>query len=182
MDHRVVGIDASLTSTGYSYTDANGEVHTGRFIPKKMFGMERLEYIRDAFQGLMSHSCLYQKGYPTLIAYEGYAMGRNTGGGRSFSMGELGGVLKLFAYSRGIDVLLVPPPSLKLFMTGKGNSDKEAVMRSVASVYGYNITQDDEADAFALMKMGEVYATGRVRRGHIKRALDGCSLERGKVV
>ncbi len=175
-----MGIDASLTSTGYAYTNVRGEVHTGRFLPKKMNGSERLLFMEDTFRELLNQSSLNQGGLPTLIAYEDYAMG--TRGGRVFSIGELGGVLKLFAYRRGIDILLVPPASLKIFMTGKGNADKEAVMQAIADTYGYNITQNDEADAFALMKMGEMYAAGRVRKGHRKRGIDGCSLEQGKVI
>jgi Holliday junction resolvasome RuvABC endonuclease subunit len=168
----ILGFDPSLVSSGFSYVDSDGEVHTGRIRTKKLRGMPRIAFIRDSFKDL-----LVQAGTPELIAYEGYAMGVK--GGRSFDMGEGGGVIKLFAYEAGIDVLLIPPSNLKQFTTGKGVADKPTMAAAIRRVYGYSIEQNDEADAFALMKMGEAYISRRSARSHstiCREALAKCSI------
>lgn len=177
---KVMGYDPSLTSSGFAYTDVEDKVHTGRITPKRMQGPERLDYLEESFNKLIMESSAYLGGLVRLIAYEGYSMGRNARGSRAFSMGEGGGVVKLVAWRMGIDVLLVPPTSLKLFTTGSGGASKEDIISVVANQYGYNVTQDDEADAFMLMKMAEAFHTGRARLGHRRLGLDGCTLVKGK--
>ena len=177
----VIGFDPSLVSSGFSYTDGAGKVHTGR-IRAKTRGALRLDFVADAFENLIDTMVMHHKTVP-LIAYEGYAMGAPKMGniGRFFDIGELGGVLKLIALRRGIDVLLVPPTSLKMFATGKGNADKDQVIASVADVWGYDIPHNDEADAFVLMQMGLAYVNQRkARKKHRIRALKGCSMQFSK--
>ena len=176
---RLIGIDPSLTSTGFAYTDKNGDIHTGRILPKNMRGPERLYFIKYHVGKLLDDLFGLLGGPVQSIIYEDYAMGGKTNKGRLFSIGELGGVLKTLAWERGMDVLLVPPSSLKLFATGKGNADKEEVMDAIAKRYSYSVTQNDEADAFILMKMGQLYYSGRSRVGSIGRGLDGCTLIEG---
>jgi len=174
----ILGFDPSLTSSGFAYL-VDGDYHTGRITPKKLKGSERLYFIQQSFHDLILN-IEKATGSLDLIVYEGYAMGMPNGQGRLFDIGELGGVLKLVAWGMGIDVLLVPPSNLKQFTTGKGNAKKDQVMASVASNWGYNITQNDEADAFALLKMGEAYLAHRKpRQAHTAKALQSCTIIKG---
>ena len=179
MNRPVLGFDPSLVSSGFSYTDIQGEIHTGRIRPKTRF-TPRLDYISDAFENIIEHMILQHKSAP-LVVYEGYSMGspkKRGGAGRFYDIGEQGGVLKLIAYRKGIDVLLVPPNNLKKFATGSGGADKDRVIASVAEVWGYDIPRDDEADAFVLMQMGLAYDNSRkARQTHRKEALKGCSIQ-----
>jgi crossover junction endodeoxyribonuclease RuvC len=167
---RILGIDPSLTSLGYAYT-VDGEATVGRVVPKNIVGMPRLALLRDTVRDILDTS------KPTLIAYEGYSMGKFIG--RAADLGELGGTLKLMIYERNIPILLVPPASLKMFATGKGNCDKSAVMTKMSAERGWLFTSDDEADAYALLLMGLAYSDRR----HLPRdprhfrhaALRGCS-------
>lgn len=172
MYHNVIGWDPSLTSSGYSYKDGN-EYCIGRVRPNKRRGVERLLYIREHFEEL-TEGC-------DLIVYEGYSMGtpkKAQGGvGRFFSIGELGGVLLTNASDNGIPVLLVPPMTLKMFATGMGNAPKEDVIAAVKDYWGYDVPNNDEADAFALMKLGQAYKNNRMLRCYDpkrRRAFDGC--------
>ncbi len=179
MNSNVVGFDPSLTSSGFAYTDSTGEVHTGRIRPKTR-GAPRLDFVAESFESILNTMVIYYKA-PPLVVYEGYAMGipkkRGGGVGRFFDIGELG-LLKLIAYRRGVDVLLVPPHSLKKFATGKGNSTKDDVIKSIMDVWGYNIPHNDEADAFALMQMGIAYIDCRkARKKYRIDALNGCSMQ-----
>lgn len=175
----ILGFDPSLTSSGFAYC-VEGKYHTGRITPKKLKAAERLDFIQQSFYELID-KVYVSTGRMDLIVYEGYAMGMPNGQGRLFDIGELGGVLKLVAWDMGVDVLLVPPTNLKKFATGKGNAKKDQVIQAVADVWGYNIPQNDEADAFALLKMGEAYvATRRPRASHRASALQSCMLLKGK--
>lgn len=153
----VLGFDPSLTCSGFAYEQEDG-VHTGTIRSQSLRGAERLDFIEKTFISL-----LYEV-KPSLIAYEGYAMGGPQGKGRLFDIGELGGVLKLVAARRSIPVFLVPPANLKQFATTKGNAKKPQVMKAIAELWKYSIKQDDEADAFVLMKMGEAFLNKRKLR------------------
>lgn len=167
---RVVAIDPSLTSLGFAYKVGDRET-VGRVQPKRITGMERLGYIRGYIEGLLE-DCL-----PDLVVYEDYSMGSK---GKTFHIGELGGVLKLAIYERKIPILLVPPSSLKLFATGKGNADKDQVKVAMAKVRGRLFESDDEADAYALLQLGIAYSDRRQmprdRRHYKHTALSGCEL------
>lgn len=178
----LLGVDASLTSTGFAYRDEEGEYHTGRIRTGHLRDLDRLQFIAEAFTDLLDRV------NPTLIAYEDYAMGKGGVGNpaRSFSMGEGGGVLKLIAYTRGVDLLLVSPSSLKKFVTGKGNikvdKKKSQIVEAVASNWGYHIPHHDEADAFGLLKMAESYSSARhSRMKHRAESLASCRLLNGKI-
>lgn len=173
----ILGFDASLVCSGFAYKDNNDEYHTGTIKTKKLRGPERLNFVEHSFIRIIE-SLYADTGSIDLIVYEDYAMGSK---GKTFNIGELGGVLKLVAWDRGVDVLLVPPSNLKQFTTGKGNADKDKMMSSIADNWGYSVTQNDEADAFALLKMGEAYiATRKVRQAHKAKALQSCLLIKGR--
>lgn len=164
----VIGIDPSLLRTGYAME--GGEVGTIS-PPKGVRGPGRLMYIRDAILSLLDEGV-------TFVAYEGYAMGRFAG--RAFDLGELGGVLKVVFWERKLPFLIVPPSSLKLFATGKGNADKSRVCEAMSRHRGGAFRYDDEADAYALLQMGLLHLDprrgARDRRHYTRTALNGCVL------
>ena len=92
---------------------------------------------------------------PKFVAIEGYAMGIR--GGRSFTIGELGGVVKEHFRQRGIDVYIVPPNNLKKFISGKGTGDKDMVRLELYKKYGLELPTNDEVDAAVLALMAHSY-------------------------
>lgn len=172
----VMGLDLSLNSTGYCYRTP-GDIITGRIIPNDLRGMERLYFNRHTLGEVLDEAVA--KGGPiSLVVIEGYAMGRSKSQGRVFNLGEWGGIARLVAYDRGIPMLIAPPAQLKMFATGNGGSaiKKPEVIQAIRDVWSYDVPQDDEADAFVLMHLGEAYLDCRIQRGipqARKRALDG---------
>ncbi len=152
-DDRVLGIDPSLSSLGYAYRH-EGVLFTGRLDPKKLTGPNRLSFMRARLTELLDFV------QPRYICYEDYAHGAAQG---AHQLGELGGVLRLLIWERGIDVFYVSPTGLKKAVVGKGNADRGSHMRhkpemraAILSKFGYDLDQNDEADAFALMVLGEI--------------------------
>jgi Holliday junction resolvasome RuvABC endonuclease subunit len=161
---RVLGVDASLTSTGYAYRDRD-QVVAGSIPTKNMSGPARLEHV------LSTLAAIVDRCKPTFIVLEDYAKGKG-GMGRTFDIGELGGVIKHYFYKRGIDVMLVSPTTLKMAITGRGNADaakkvegrktkikdktKPEMRAALRTTFGIITTQGDAADAAGLMLLGEM--------------------------
>lgn len=170
----IVGIDPSLNSLGFAHR-VNDQVLAFCIGSSKLRGLQRIKFLRDAVSEALDQYT------PTMVAFEGYALGFRGKSNTIFDLGELGGVLKLLILERGIDILLVPPTSLKLFATGKGNADKDQVSVSVKALLGVSFPTSDQYDAAGLLAMGELYySSRRLRRGgilpHRKKALESCAV------
>lgn len=154
----VMGIDPSLTSTGWA---CRGEV--GR-LRSKFKGGQRYEHLRNQFIGLLEH---YR---PDVIFYEGYAFGMKPQQG-TMDRAEVAGLFKLETYLRGIPIVLVPPKTLKKVATNNGNSGKPAMKSSIVSLFNVDSScNHDEIDAYALCAMGESLLLGRGPAGFLNRA------------
>lgn len=177
-DAMILAIDPSLTSTGYAYRH-DGHIYTGLLRTEKMRTAERLDYI------LRTVDHIRRQQEPNLIVYEGYAMGIK-GGGRAFDIGELGGLLKHHFWRNGVDVLLVPPSSMKMFVTGKGNAKKPDVAAVIAEELGYSFGSEDESDAVGLLMVGEAFADSSYlcngTEAYRRKALAGCQMLPARIV
>lgn len=181
-EHRIIGIDPSLSSTGFAYR-LDGQLYTGRINPGNLTGPQRLLSMRQQLEEVLDHA------KPTIVVYEGYAFGARGKNAGVYSTGELGGVLKLMMWERGLDVMLVPPTTLKLAIVGKGNADrgqkeKPEMRDALHKKFGYLIDQNDEADAFALMLLGEIRYIGGLPEGVRKQlkldSLRDCAIIKGR--
>lgn len=173
---KVIGIDPSLTSLGIAYVNAD-DVMSAFAIKSKQRGMTRIIEIEDHVQE-------YLEGIkPELVVFEGYALGFRGKSNTIFDLGELGGILKRLILKQGIDILLTPPTSLKMFVTGKGNADKDAVAKVIRQQTGQVYKTSDQYDAAGLVMMGEAYLNKRLlprdRRHYKHRALKGCMMISG---
>lgn len=145
---KILGIDPSLTGTGYVIL-TNGKIESKQLVKTKPTGnnkiaeLKRLIKIKDAFktQGI------------DLAIIEGLAfMARNTS-----ALVQLAGLSYLIReklYTRGVPFIVVAPSSLKKFITGKGNSPKDCMLMEVYKRYGITFDNDNLCDAFSLAKIG----------------------------
>lgn len=173
-DQVVIGIDPSLNSLGICLPDGEGSPITCRIRSQGHKGLARLDHIRRELVEIYE-KVLSEHGKVSLIAYEDYSF--NSKGRSTFSSGELGGLLKWTLWRECIPLLMVPPTSVKLFATGKGNAEKGQVIERVADLWGYEAPNDDEADAYVLYRMGQAYLSSRKQRcDHRRRGLEGCSI------
>ena len=169
----VVGIDPSLTSLGIA-ARRKGDTFANCVGCKEYRGLRRIAFIRDAVARWLD---IYK---PSLVAFEGYALGFRGKSNTIFDLGELGGTLKLLILERGIDILLVPPTSLKLFATGKGNADKDQVAFAIKEALDVSYATSDQYDATGLLLMGEAFLDKRLlprdRKHYKRRAIQSCQL------
>ncbi len=188
----VLGVDPSLTSTGYAYRNSTGEVVTGTIDPGKLSGPWRLFYVRMQMAKIIGLAA------PTIVVYEDYAMGKAKGASNTiFHIGELGGVLKTLFWENGIDVMLVAPTALKKAITGRGDADsakrvgkkmqpfKPEMRAALLNTFKLDLSQNDEADAAGLMLMGEMrFGFNTIAESLQKRlkldTLEECSIIQGR--
>lgn len=147
---RVVGIDQSYTGFGFS---VDGESKKRSF-PASRYpnDVERLWQVRQWFREWLE---LQDNAGVDLVVMEGYANAAKFG--REMA-GELGGVVKLVTLDViNIPPVVVPPTSLKKFVTGKGNAKKNEMLLGVFKRWGAEFTDDNQADAYSLEKFGHAY-------------------------
>lgn len=155
--YAVIGVDPSLTHTaihvlldhGVDAVDSAAYSIKGE-LKRYPHALARLKFMRDAFIARITAACKTAPPFP-LVVIEGYAYGSK------FSreqMGELGGLYRLAAFDAGLEVAIVPPTSLKKYVTGKGVSEKDGVRMHCLKKWGYESTNNDDADAYALMRLG----------------------------
>lgn len=94
-----------------------------------------------------------QEGWPqdTTFVLEGYAYGAKY---KAHDIGEVAGVVKLWAYQRGYEVHAIPPRTVKQYATGSGTAQKDAMV-AAAEVAGFDLSvfprkqdREDAADAY----------------------------------
>ena len=150
-----LGIDQSLRCSGVAVIGRDQEVaYIGTVTPGKLTGAPRLGAIRLAIRDL----CAAEPDIE-FAALEGYSYG--SGAGRTFELGEVGAVVKLTLWDAGIPFVVVPPASLKQFVSGNGSSDKERMRLAVLSKWGIDFAdRDDECDAYGLAHVARAVHMG----------------------
>jgi crossover junction endodeoxyribonuclease RuvC len=171
----VVGIDPSIRSTGVCVLGAEADVELSQISFPELRGVARLVQVVDRLQEILKEN-LGEHPDSCLVVIEGYA----TRGGENNSLVELGGCIRYHLHRAALPFVVVPPSSLKKFVTGKGNADKVTVCQYIERRYGRQFLRpwpgkdhpkrpktmpatwganpahyrNDEADAFALAHLG----------------------------
>ncbi|MFV0135458.1 crossover junction endodeoxyribonuclease RuvC [Streptomyces sp. HMX87] len=157
-----IGIDQSYSGcavVSYNATDDTASERVFDFSPKTAgTGINRLHFVyytlRDHFAGVAL------LGQVTHICYEGYAYGSKY---RREELGELGGMMKLAlvaAFPGHIErrVHAVAPASVKKFVTGSGQANKDKIMMAVYMRWKHEASNNDAADAYTLARIAEALA------------------------
>lgn len=144
----ILGLDLSITSTGYAVLGPDKTIVTGTITstPNPNRG-ERLWKLLDALDEIV------KKHKPHLVLIEGYSYGSHNH--QLAYMAEWGGVVRFHLQRIGIDIIEVSPGNLKKFVTGKGNAKKEQMLLASYKKWGIEFATNDECDAFALAKYGQ---------------------------
>jgi Holliday junction resolvasome RuvABC endonuclease subunit len=143
-----IGIDQSYSGFAMTAIDDDDNFYTEVW-KLKGNGVERLVHAESLIYDFSS------KFNVKAIAMEGYAYGSQMAN----MLGELGGAVKLalFQYFNKPECaypLVVPPTSLKKYITGKGTGvKKNQVLLSVYKKWGVEFTDDNAADSYGLARL-----------------------------
>lgn len=156
-----VGLDLSLAATGWA-TIRPGETGLRHgLVPSSPPGGATEDYYPLTLTRLRKIAARVlqriregrQDGDPMVVAIEGPSYG-NAGVQGYHARAGLMWILYHLIEKEATAVAIVPPASLKRYMTGNGNADKAAMVAAVQRAFPGNlITDDNEADALGLAAM-----------------------------
>lgn len=145
---KAIGLDLSLTGTGVCVLSEDDVVL--ETIRSKPCGDTPSDELRR-LQGIISkiEGFLDEHEGVSIAAIEGLAYSaRNT-----TALVQLAGLNYLtrdMLHRRGITFVIVQPSSLKKYITGKGNAQKDHIMLEIYKNFGITILDNNQSDAYAL--------------------------------
>jgi Holliday junction resolvasome RuvABC endonuclease subunit len=157
-----LGFDQAIVNTGMAVLGWDGEGNKLEYVHSELFSSShKWKSKSDAFilleQGdfLKKTLKMYSKMAPIKsIAIEGVSFG--SPGGAS-SRGSIWGLFVTTCLQYA-DVVVVPPKSLKMYVTGKGTADKKEIEKVITPKYELDKLErkiwDDEHDAIGLAEIG----------------------------
>lgn len=146
-----IGVDQSLTATGFVVLDERANIEEKKIIKSKLKGVERLLELEEEL-----HASLHlYRGDINVVYIEGYSFGSRVG--QAFSIGELGGIFRRCLTKFPVSYKVIPPTVLKKFVTGKGNAKKELILKEVLKKWNVDLDDNNLADAYGLARMAWAY-------------------------
>ncbi|MEK6886999.1 MAG: crossover junction endodeoxyribonuclease RuvC [Nanoarchaeota archaeon] len=111
-------------------------------------GEVRISFILDVIKQVVKE----YSGFDTrdIVVIEGPSF--NSKGRSTIDIGELHGVVKHYFYENKVPVVIVPPKTLKKWVTDNGNSDKNQMLLQTYKRWKIEFSNDNECDAFCLGK------------------------------
>lgn len=146
---RVVGLDLSVARTGFALPDGR----TLSCAPRQRAHAARLHELASRIFARIDID--HNRHRIDIAVVEGY-LTHTAGAEASYRLAELGGVIRLFLYARGIPYVEVHPSTLKSWaghVIGRPPASKDDMI-SAALTLGYQPRNDDEADAALLHAIG----------------------------
>jgi Holliday junction resolvasome RuvABC endonuclease subunit len=129
----VIGIDPSLTATGWADADGNTGTTGGE-------GDGRLQWIFRIPRHLIADLAVVED-LPT----------HGMGAGKT---GMAQGVVRLALIQAHVPYILVAPATVKKFITGRGNATKADIRMAIYQRVGLDFPDDNQADAWVLRQIG----------------------------
>lgn len=145
---KVIGLDISLTRTGMSVHNKDGHCYTCSISSSpKDASLNRIDHIFSTVNNAI------EKG--DVVFIEEMITGKMANSGKSVERAKLVGLIEYTLWYKGILFYTIHPKSLKKWVTGSGGKgEKSVILHLIAKKTGYEATNDDEADAYALADLG----------------------------
>ncbi len=151
----IMGLDLSTTNTGLYLLGK--DLDKGYIIkPKaKLCVNERIDFIvHILLQAIVSYA-------PALVVLEEPIIGRNSHG--SLILAQLGGIVRYQLRLDLVRYIEIYPSTLKMYITGRGNANKEEIKEAIELEFQKIIDNDNVADAFGLAMIGQAVLYPQIR-------------------
>jgi crossover junction endodeoxyribonuclease RuvC len=172
------GLDMSLASTGFSKIDSSGfkiETIKTKSLKHGDFpnDIERIDHIVG--------ECMSRIESPSLVCVEDFFVPMNKAQfGSAIKLIGLGTMMRKALYDAKMPFVVISPSQIKKFATGKGNCQKNMVLRDVYKKWNVEAKDDNQADAFVLAKIAESILGGKSLLKYEQQVIDACIKERPK--
>jgi len=148
---KYVGLDMSLSSTGFCIKDGDKlHIETIRTNPRTCDNdLERLQHIvKEILKRIPADV--------GMICIEDYYVPMSKAQfGSAINLISLGTLMRIALYNKGLPFYVPTASQLKKYVTGKGNCQKNLVLREVYKRWGVDAKDDNQADACTLAYMAE---------------------------
>lgn len=151
-----VGLDLSLTHTGYAIVKDDGTVLASGVIKSKPVGdkplAETQRIVKIAEDVMEKIDELLPGVDPNLVVIEGLAFGA-----RGTSLVQLAGLnylTRILLAEFEWKFIIVQATTLKKFITQRGNAEKDLMMMSIFKDYGFESQDNNQGDAYGLSVCG----------------------------
>jgi len=144
-----IGLDMSLSGTGFcKLTGPLITLETIKTKPREYASdLDRLMYITDKVLTMIPPET-------KLICIEDfYVPASRQQFGAAINLVGLGTLMRIKLYESGLPFAVVAPSQLKKFVVGKGNANKNLVLREVFKRWSVDAKDDNQADACTLAKL-----------------------------
>lgn len=155
--YNFIAIDYGMTRPGLCFTDKNkkeGFTCISYDTPKKENYDHRILRFEDVGDILINEIPYTVANTKTIIMMEDYAAGAK---GKTDEIAECAGILKyklLVEYGiKPNQLWLCNISHLKMFVSGKGQSKKELILKEVYKKWKFDTNDNNEADAFVMWKI-----------------------------
>lgn len=145
----ILTLDLSLVATGWAWS-MDSLASYGLITAKGLDGIQRIAHIAMRIATDARHADVVVLEGPSL-----HSQGRGT-----CDRWALRGVVLHELYLAGKPFVEIPPSSLKQFATGKGNANKDAMIAAAIRSFGFEGSDNNEADAWLLLAMAEAHYDG----------------------
>lgn len=144
--HTFVGLDFSLSATGWYVIDAKGWRGGVISPPDKMVGVQRLDFLDRSLRATLASELT--SGENVAVCIEDCFVSSN--GKVTIALAQWQGLARTTLWRAGLGFFVASPITLKQFVTGDTNAKKEHVMLSLFKTWGKEIRDNNEADACGL--------------------------------
>lgn len=145
---KILGADLSLTGTGLVVL-TDGKVTFQKLIKSKPQG----DKPKDELQRLIGIIRQVKVEGIDLVVVEGIAFGIR----KTTSLAQLSALnylVRMQCWEHSVPFVIVSPNTLKKFITGKGNAEKDQIMLAVYKRWKFMPDNSDIADAYGLARIG----------------------------
>jgi Holliday junction resolvasome RuvABC endonuclease subunit len=141
MKMNLLAIDQSLNETGICYFRDGNFIASGTIKPNCK-GAARLAFIISELDFIVDNNEIEE------AVIENYSFGSR--GRSTFSIGELGGVLRHYFFIKKIPLTIIATTSMKKFVSGDGHAEKDMMLKTVLTHFKFDTNNANIADAFGL--------------------------------
>lgn len=146
MIRRILGLDISLTATGFCLLRPPGLVLTADVVkyPKDVDGDARLAYLARSISEVIKDAGI------DLAVVEDLPRGARG----AAEVGMAHGAVRAAMRQADLRYVLTPPANVKVYATGKGTATKADMRMSLYKRTGFDVSNDNIVDAMWLAAMG----------------------------
>ncbi|GIU69210.1 MAG: hypothetical protein KatS3mg002_0446 [Candidatus Woesearchaeota archaeon] len=143
------GVDLSLNSAGVIILDFNYNIQIQKVITSKVEDEIDIR-INDIVNSILSIFLPYKDKLSVNIEGLSFFVSKSQ---RGLQLAGLHYVLRNYLFTHSIPFEITPPTSLKKYITGKGTSNKNIIIKEIYKRWSVDFDSDDLADAYGLARM-----------------------------